>query len=151
MPLVVRAAMILCAAFFAAAAVYACRLFILEKRRFNPLIALNGLFSAAIVFGTQTGALQNSPAWSGAFRFMCMLAFALYHVLDAVKTGSLFGANAAALYLTGMILVRFFNSGFSLLSKGILFIACGVLIFIGNIALARRKKDVRSNEIAKNE
>lgn len=146
-PFTVRGAMIFCTVLFAAAAAYTCKRFLLEKRRFNVFIAANGLFSAGIVLGTQMGALPYVPAWSGVFRFVCMMAFALYYLLGAVKTGSLFAANAAAIYLTAMILARFFNGAFSLLSKGILFIVCGALIFICNLLIAKRNKNGKSNEI----
>jgi hypothetical protein len=147
----------LVAVLYAAAAIAVSVKRITAKKAFNPVIILNGFFSAVLtflnIFGVEfclSSLLDNFVSDPDAAEkiivFICIAVFSLYYIYRSYKSGFVFGANAAAIYFAFVIISRFFFEDTGLLWKGIAFIACGVLIFIFNILILRREKNAENSK-----
>ena len=147
----------LVAVLYAAAAIAVSVKRITAKKAFNPVIILNGFFSAVLtflnIFGVEfclSSLLDNFVSDPDAAEkiivFICIAVFSLYYIYRSYKSGFVFGANAAAIYFAFVIISRFFFEDTGLLWKGIAFIACGVFIFIFNILILRREKNAENSK-----
>jgi hypothetical protein len=96
-----------------------------------PILALVGFVIAS---GTDDAIIP----WASfnIYVFVC----SLLTIISAVRGGDLRRLNEGMLFLAGLVLVRFFDDGFSFLARGIAFIVIGLAFLGANFAMAGRKK-----------
>ncbi len=94
---------------------------------FGPIMAVLYLFTAA------TGLSMIAP-WLVNLFIVSLCAAGCYR---GFRDGSLLSVNASMLFLTLTIVSRFFDEDMSLLWRGVVFLACGLLLVLVNRFLVR--------------
>ena len=69
-----------------------------------------------------------------------MLGFGIYYIREGIQTRMLSLINLGMLFLTAMIVARFFDADLSLMFKGIVFILLGIGFLSVNVIMSRRLK-----------
>lgn len=71
-----------------------------------------------------------------------ILAFAVvvYNMYGALKNNSLARANLSAVYMLMAIVSRFFDDSITFVTKGVIFIVCGIAILVFNLVFLNKQK-----------
>lgn len=97
-----------------------------------PVAAVAGFWLASRELYTPALALLNG--------FVLLLGLRL--MIGGVRRSALASLNAGMVLLGSLIMLRFFDSDFSLLSRGIAFVALGCAFLVVNLVLVRRPRSV---------
>ena len=126
-------------ALFLASGILAAKEMIKNKKWINPVLFIHPLLLFAV-------ACIPHPGYDEATNFITSICFALlvlffiYYLVKASVLPSLALANCTTVFLGIVVMIKFFVEDFSLIAKGLVFIALGVAIFLINIFLSRRSK-----------
>lgn len=80
-----------------------------------------------------------SPTFSMWLFNAFLLGLSVFRLITGIRMGSLGLINTGLLMLSALVLVRFFDSGFSFILKGIVFILIGIGFLVANVMILRRK------------
>ena len=101
-----------------------------------------GLLPLVIAAGYLTAAAHG---WNAHIPFLLcngyLLALGIAVLIQGIRTGRAGTVNAGMLIVMGLILTRFFDSDYSFVAKGVVFIVLGSLFLGANLLLARRRKE----------
>ena len=105
---------------------------------FTPFIVVLYLFVAYVNKNIVTAMIAG---WAVN---LWILIWCILNLVNSFKKESLLRMNAAMVYLTVVIVTRFFDSDTSFLARGIAFILCGTAIGVANLILLRiqRRKEI---------
>jgi uncharacterized membrane protein len=92
------------------------------------------LFIALFVLG------KESPATAQLLVNLVILVFAIYTIRDGALKNHLGILNYGLLIITALIICRFFDTDFSFIVRGLLFIGVGAGFFAANLYLIRKRK-----------
>lgn len=125
---------------FLASAILALKKIIKERKWFNPIFFIHPLLVFVIIMipGLCTGGVEKAMH---SVCFALLALFCIYYLVKASVHPSLATANLAAVFLGLAVMIKFFAEDYSLVAKGLLFIALGIGVFLINIFLSRRRKN----------
>jgi hypothetical protein len=119
--------------------VAACLLFVLQKS--YSISDLNSKSFAFLIFILLFFVGITAPAISQLLVNLLILAFAVHTIRDGAKKDHLGILNYGLLIITALIICRFFDTDFSFVLRGLLFIGVGIGFFVANYyAIQKRKK-----------
>lgn len=85
------------------------------------------------------GLVSDSVVWT-IIANVAMLAFGITLIVSGTENFDAFITNAGLIAVGAIVIMRFFDWDLDIFAKGIAFIAAGVILFIFNKRLARKKK-----------
>jgi uncharacterized membrane protein len=110
---------------------------IIKKKALNYFIASFGLIIAIFYFLISIYEITLLASWAINLFILCLCVNGFY---IGCRNKSLLSINASMVFLTITIVSRFFDENMSLLWRGVIFIICGILIYIINHALSENFK-----------
>jgi uncharacterized membrane protein len=117
----------------------ACLFFVLHKS--TALSNINSKSFAFLIFIVLFFVGISAPAISQLLINLLILAFAVHTIRDGAKKDHLGILNYGLLIITALITCRFFDTDFSFVLRGLLFIGVGIGFFAANYyAIQKRKK-----------
>jgi uncharacterized membrane protein len=113
-------------------------LIVLERAR--PWTTINLKSFAFVIFIGLFVMGISSPGASQLLVNLVILVFAVYTIRDGARKNHLGILNYGLLIITGLIICRFFDTEFSFVVRGLLFIGVGAGFFAANIYMIRKRK-----------
>jgi uncharacterized membrane protein len=110
---------------------------IVRKKMQNIVIASFGLVMALLYVFISFNEISLLASWGTNLFILCLCINAFY---NGYRSKSLLSINAGMVFLTITIVSRFFDEYLSLFWRGIIFIVCGILIYIVNRTLSKNFK-----------
>jgi hypothetical protein len=114
------------------------------KKWINPVLFVHPLL-IAVTFCIKPLTLYGPQNVLSSVCFVLLVLFCIYYLIRASVISSLAMANCATVFLGIVVMVKFFVEDYSLIAKGLVFIALGVGVFLINIFLSRRGKNAKKD------
>ena len=114
------------------------------KKWINPVLFVHPLL-IAVTLCIKPLTLYGPQNVLSSVCFVLLVLFCIYYLIRASVISSLAMANCATVFLGIVVMVKFFVEDYSLIAKGLVFIALGVGVFLINNFLSRRGKNAKKD------
>jgi uncharacterized membrane protein len=116
------------------------------KRRFTRRLFVYLMIASLVIVFRLAGLLESDfEVLLPITLNVCFLFLAVNTLRQGIMDSSISRMNRGLFLLTALIIARFFDSEFSFLIKGIVFIVCGIVFLISNLYLTKKRKKEITN------